>query len=421
MSAPSVPQRVEQLFRHDHGRLVAGLTRLLGTRHMELVEDVVAEALASALRVWPSAGVPDDPRAWVLQVARRKAVDALRRERRAPEDEAALERWAAPEEGAAAHEIADDALRMVCTCCHPTLAPEARVALTLKTLCGFSVPEIARALLADERAVAQRLVRARRRIEELRLPFEVPGERELPRRVDSVLEVLYLMFNEGYAASAGAALVRRDLVAEAVRLAELALELHTPARPKVHALLALMHLAGARAPARQRADGTLVPLADQDRALWDRAWSARGLAHFERSLAGEERTSWHVEAAIAATHAVAPDYASTDWPTLLARYDELVALSPSPVARLNRAVAVAKVHGAARALAELDALAGEPALRSYHLLPATRALLLWSLERRDEAAREFRRALACAASVPERRLLERRLAGCESGAACDRF
>lgn len=409
--AEDVPRLVDGLFRRAYGELVARLVRALGPTHFDLAEDVVQEALVRALRSWAFDGVPASPLAWLARVARNAALDRLRQGAFDADDGAALEHVeAAVAREVEVREIEDDTLRLVFTCCHPRLEFDDRVALTLKTACGLSVPEIARAFLAKEATVAQRLVRAKRRIEEEGIEFEVPGEREMRARLDAVLEVLYLVFNEGHAAHGGEVLVRIDLTQDAMRLVD-ELARHPATRaPRVDALAALFAFLAARTPARLDAHGALVTLARQDRSLWDPRLLARGWASFERSIEGDARSAYHVEAAIASLHAIAPAYAATDWRAVRAQYDVLAALQPSAIVALNRAVAVAKCDGAAAGLADLERLRGE--LASYHLLHATRGLLLWSLERHAEAAKCFESALALPCSAPERRLLESRLARC---------
>jgi RNA polymerase sigma-70 factor (ECF subfamily) len=408
---------VDQLFRHQYGRMVAGLARVFGSDLLDLVEDVVQEALLRALRVWPYEGTPRDPEAWLVQVARNLALDALRHRKMAERKHAELERWAASATrargGELPAEVADDTLAMMFMCCHPCLPAASRIALTLKTLCGLDTAEIARALLAKEPTVAQSLTRAKARLQREGVTLAVPSDAELPRRLDSVLEVLYLLFNEGYSAAHGDDLVRAELVREAMRLVDLVLAMPATGQPKVHALAALMRFQAARLPARIDAAGEPLTLPEQDRGLWDRAMIGAGFAHFERALSGNELTAFHVEAAIASCHAAAPSYAATDWSAILRRYDQLLALADSPVARLNRAIAVAKVHGADAALAELDAL--DAALAHYYLLPATRAHLLWAQGERGAAGGAFARAMACSCSEPERALLVRRAAACERG------
>jgi RNA polymerase sigma-70 factor (ECF subfamily) len=428
-ASTGTPALVDHLFRRHYARMVAGLTRVFGPAHLDLVEDVVQDALCKALNLWPYEGVPENPGAWLVHVARRGALDALRRNAMARRKEDDLARWAATQalqrDDASSREphepleIRDDRLRMIFTCCHPALAPEARVALTLKTSCGFGVGEIARAFLTTDTAIAQRLVRAKRRIQEDAIPFDVPGMTELPARLDAVLEVAYLVFNEGYTAGRGADLVRTDLVHEAVRLCELLLESEATRLPRVHALLALMLLQGARLPARTDDVGEMLTLARQDRSLWDAGWMRAGFHHFERSIAGHELSAYHVQAAIACCHASARTYADTDWGAILAHYDDLQRIAPSPIVSLNRAVAVAKVHGIEAALAELDRLSRDASLKQYFLLPATRGRFLWARGDREAAAQELARAIELGGSDPEREFLRRSLERCRAGAEPD--
>lgn len=416
-ASPLPPDLVDGLFRHRYGQLVAQLCKVLGPGRLDLCEDMVQEAVLRALRTWPAAGVPDDPTAWLFRVARNAAFDALRRQRIGA---AAHERLAeGRSEGAEAQEppaIADDTLRLLFVCAHPDVPADARVPLLLKTVCGLGVPAIARGLLLGEAAVAQRLVRAKAKLQQ-GVPFALPEPHELPERLELVQQALYLLGNEGYAAHAGASLLRSELVDEAVRLTALLLDHDALATPAVHALLALLLLQGARSPARCDADGDLVPLAQQDRRRWDRRWLTAGFHHFQRSIGGPVRTTYHVEAAIASVHASAPTYADTDWARILAHYDDLVALAPSGVVQLNRAVAVAKVHGAKAGLRALAELGGDRSLADYALLHAVTAQLHW--ERGDHAAAvaALRSALGSTMSDPERRLLTRRLAACERGEA----
>lgn len=419
--ADRVSHLVENLFRREAGRLVATLTRSFGPAHLDLAEEVVQEAMLQALRRWPFHGTPERPGAWLQTVARNLALDRIRRSVRFRDRQPALtralaERATHSEELHLARELDDDQLRLVFLCCHPALPRDGRVALTLKTVGGFSVEEIARAFLAKRATVAQRLVRAKDRIRQLDLPFEVPGPDELPPRLDAVLEVLYLMFNEGYATHVGATLVRTDLCHEALRLARELTTLPGIASPSSHALTALFALQAARLPSRVDAHGNLVLLADQDRSLWDRRLLHEGFAHLERAATGERLTSYHVQAAIAAQHAAAPSDETTDWRAILELYDQLRALDASPVVALNRAVAVARVAGPAAGFAALEPLAEEPALEGYYLLWAARGQLLLEIGRHAEAAEELRAALRCRCSEPERRFLQRRLQDCEEGA-----
>ena len=411
------PELVAELFRHRYARMVAGLCRVLGPGRLDLVEDVVQEALLRALRVWPAEGVPDNPEAWVFRVARNLALDSLRRQKIAGKVDQQLQQWAEREQRppGPAPGIADDTLRLLFLCAHPAVPADARVPLLLKTVCGFGVPAIARALLQKDATIAQRLVRAKAKLQANDVAFEMPEPAELPARLELVLQVVYLVFNEGYRSHAGAELVRTELVEEAIRLAALVLELPGAATPAVHALLALMLLLGARSPARADADGELVPLAQQDRSLWQRTWIEYGFRHFRSSIGGRELTPYHCEAAIASLHAAAPSYAQTDWRRILEEYDRLLALAPSPVVRLNRAVAFGKVHGPDAGLQALAGLDGDGALDDYFLLGAVQAHLQWARGDHAAAAAALQRALAQPCSDPERRLLERRLAACRRG------
>jgi RNA polymerase sigma-70 factor (ECF subfamily) len=415
----ALPGIVDELFRHRYGRLVAGLCRVLGPGRLDLVEDVLQEALLRALRVWPTAGVPDNPEAWVFRSARNLAVDALRRRKIADRVEDELQRWAKEDTPGdpvgEAPAVADDTLRLLFLCAHPAVPADSRVPLLLKTVCGFGVPEIARALLQKEATIAQRLVRSKAKLQGGDVAFEMPAANALHERLDAVLAVVYLVFNEGYRAHLGEDLVRDELVGEAVRLGLLLLELPETTTGEVHALLSLMLLLGARCPARADRSGDLMTLAEQDRSLWDRRWLAAGFFHLRASLGGDVMTAFHCEAAIASVHAAAASYEATDWPRILREYDRLMAIAPSPVVRLNRAVALGKVHGLAAALAELHALDDDGSLRDYFLLPATIAHLSWANGARDTAARAFATALDLPCSDPERRLLQRRLDACRRG------
>lgn len=398
--------------------MVASLTRAFGPTHLGLVEEVVQESLVQALRLWPFQGIPDRPVAWLYRVARNQALDRLRRDSSFREKEGAVRQALAPpavEEGSAGFkgEITDDQLRLVFLCCHPSLTRDARVALTLKTAAGFSAREIARAFLVKEATVAQRLVRAQRQIRERQLPFEMPHPEELADRLEAVLEVAYLIFNEGYSAHSGGDLVRTDLCREAMLLVDELSRLPVGDRPVVHAVASLLSFQASRLPARVDGEGNLVLLAEQDRGLWDRALIRRGFDHLELASAGEVITRFHVEAVIASHHAAAASDDQTDWPAILILYDQLLALNPSPVVALNRAVALAWVEGEEAALAALDEIAGHKALAGYYLLPATRAELWMRMGNAEEARTAFEAALECPCSEPERRFLERRLAGVE--------
>jgi RNA polymerase sigma-70 factor (ECF subfamily) len=415
-STPNGAAMVDHLFRTRAGQMVAYLTRLFGPAHLELVEEVVQDALLKALQTWPYSGVPANPGGWLFRVARNGALDVLRRDKSFGARAAAV----AAELSAGAQRsdadfdrfgetLADDELRMIFMCCHPLLPRDARVALSLKTVGGFSVEEIARAFLAAPPTIAQRLVRAKRLIRENALSLDLPPPADFPERLDSVLEVIYLLFNEGYTAHRGDELVRVDLCREALRLARLVADAPATAHPAAHALAALIALQGARLDARVDHAGELVLLEDQDRHRWDARLIALGFQYLERSACGPVQTSYHLQAAIAAAHAGTSAADATPWPQILALYDELLSVAPGPVVILNRAVALSKVRGAHAALEELRALEDDPALAGYYLLPSIKGRLLEDLDRRREAADCYREALTRPCSDPERRFLSRRL------------
>ncbi len=413
--APEVHDLVDHLFRHHAAAMLSGLSRRLGLENLDLAEEVVQDSMLQALRLWPYHGIPDDPRAWLMQVARNKALDLVRRrgvfrrkqrEFAVPEADLALLSGPLGEDS-----FGDEQLAMIFACNHPALAPESRVALTLKAACGFSVPEIARAFLTPEPTIAQRLVRAKRLIREQGIALETPRPEQVAGRLDSVLQVIYLLFNEGYSAHAGDALIRQDLCGEAIWLADRLASHGATALPRCHALLSLMLLQASRLPARQDEAGDLVLLADQDRSRWDRGLIHRGLRHLDRASEGDELSVYHVHAGISAVHVVASDDASTDWPRLLDLYDLLRAIAPSPIVALNRAVAISKVEGPGAGLAAVDDI--DPgALEGYFLLSATRADLLYKLGRREDAEAAYLVALDSTCTGPERRFLSRRLSRC---------
>ena len=407
---------VDHLFRRKAGQMVSTLTHILGPEHLDLAEEVVQEALLRALQTWPSNGVPGNPGGWLLQVARNRAIDRVRRQARLTEKLQILREqtaWPRVESPADVEgPVRDDELQMLLMCCHPDLSREARVALTLKTVGGFSVDEIARAFLSKKATVAQRLTRAKKILKQGGVHFELPEAAELAQRLASGLEVLYLMFNEGYGAYQGDDLVRSDLCQEAIRLTSLLAHHPETSQPQVHALLSLMLLQASRLPARLDVKGALVLLPDQDRTRWDRSMMAAGFNHLERSCAGEQLTQYHIQAALAAVHAAAPTYEATNWDYVLALYDRLVDGYPSPVVALNRAVALSMVEGPAAGITTVRDIEDHPALQNYYLLPATLGDLFARLGRPDAACAYFERALELPCTAPEKRFLEKRLCEC---------
>ena len=421
MSQPEkISEIVEHLFRHEAGKMVAMLTGIFGLEHLTLAEDVVQEALSRALQTWPFYGVPQNPAAWIMRASRNLALDAVRRQRVFRNKEAEIVRLMETQACApgavifSEQEIADDRLRMMFVCCHPLIPADAQAALALKTLCGFGVGEIARAFLTSEAAIAKRLTRAKQKIREARIPFEIPAAGDLAPRLEGVLQSLYLLFNEGYKASSGNTLVREDVCREAIRLAGLLAAHPAGNLPKTHALLSLMLLNTARAPARLDGDGQLLRLQEQDRAQWDQSMIARGMYHFARSASGERLSEYHLQAGIAACHCVARDYASTDWAQILKLYDRLVELDDSPVIELNRAVALANVRGPRAGIEAVRAIQNLRTLESYYLFYAVLGEFESRLGHGEEAAAHFRKSLELAGIKSERDFLARRLQECES-------
>ena len=407
--APQSPQAmVDAVYRAESRRVLATLIRLLGD--FDLAEEALHDAFRAALEQWPLDGLPDNPRAWLVSAGRFKAIDGIRRRARfdsledhAEQFEALADDSAEPgEEG-----LEDDRLRLIFTCCHPALPADAQIALTLREVCGLTTEEIAHAFLTPAPTLAQRIVRAKSKIRDTGIPYQVPERSELPDRLDSVLRVIYLVFNEGYSASSGATLTRHDLSAEAIRLGRLMLELLP--EPEVLGLLALMLLSESRRPARTSASGDLVLLQDQDRSLWKREQIAEGVALVQRALSSRGFGPYALQAAIAAVHADAPDADATDWAEIVGLYDLLLNMEPSPVIELNRAVALAMRDGPAAGLAIIDAILARGELGDYRLTHAARADLCRRLGRGEEARAAYQRSLELTRTEPERRFLERRL------------
>jgi RNA polymerase sigma factor (sigma-70 family) len=406
---------VEHFFRHETGRLHGALIRLVGVQNITLAEDVAQEAMLRALHSWSMGGVPPNPSAWIMRVAINLARDALRHQRMSGSKESAIithleqTRSTPPVISESENEITDDALRLMFVCCHPSISPDAQVVLALKVLCGFSTSEIARAFLSSEAAIEKQLTRTKQRIQNAGIGFDIPEGEDLAPRIDGVLAALYLLFNEGYKASAGERLLREELCQEAVRLTSLLVTHPVGNTPRGHALLALMLLTAARFPSRLDEDGDLLRLDDQDRSKWDQRLIARGLFELVAAAQGSELSEYHLQAGIAAIHCTAADYASTDWNRILRHYDELSRIKPSPVVALNRAVAVAHVHGPQAGLDSIASIPDRDRLETHYLLHAVVGELQWRLKNHRAAAESFRRALRLAHVGPEQLYLTRML------------
>jgi RNA polymerase sigma-70 factor (ECF subfamily) len=437
MSQPStdeIRELLDSLYRVDSGRILATLIRLLGD--FDLAEEAMHEAFAAALSVWPKSGVPGNPRPWLISTARFKAIDTLRRRARFDASQGELAHYieaqsssaekSNPEQSLDDNFLEDDRLRLIFTCCHPSLAPEARVALTLREVCGLTTEEIAKAFLTTPQTLAQRIVRAKAKIRETRIPYEVPTPQDLPERLGAVLQVIYLVFNEGYSAAAGAEVTRAELTGEAIRLGRLLAELHLTElhlnerrpEPEVIGLLALMLLQESRRAARTSSTGELILLENQDRSLWNREQIAEGVALLENALKSQQKSrrfgSYTLQAAIAAVHAEAESVAATDWRQIVALYDQLERIQPSPVVQLNRAVAIAMRDGPEAGLAQIDAVLGDSSgkqseLTNYYLAHSARADMCRRLGRTAEARASYEKALALTQQEPERQFLQERI------------
>ena len=413
---PPVPEQlsrtIETLYRSESGRVLATLVRLLGD--LDLAEEAMHEAFAAALESWPQTGIPDRPRPWLISTARFKAIDTLRRRARfhASQDELAryLEaQGCSAERSNEEDSLEDDRLRLIFTCCHPSLAPEAHVALTLREVCGLTTEEIAKAFLITPHTLAQRIVRAKAKIRETRIPYEVPTPQELPERLGAVLQVVYLVFNEGYSAAAGAEVTRAELTGEAIRLGRLLTELRP--EPEVLGLLSLMLLHESRHAARTSPTGELILLENQDRSLWNREQIAEGMALLEKALKSRRFGSYSLQAAIAAVHAEAESVAVTDWRQIVALYNQLLRIQPSPVVQLNRAVAIAMRDGPEAGLAHIDAVLEHGELANYYLAHSARADMCRRLGRTAEARFSYEKALGLTQQEPERQFLQERIRG----------
>ena len=417
MSQPSpVPEHfntvIDSLYRTESGRILATLVRLLGD--LDLAEEAMHEAFAAALNTWPHAGVPQNPRPWLISTARFKAIDVIRRRARFDDAQRDLISHMESRVNNANYgdEIEDDRLRLIFTCCHPALPPEAQVALTLREVCGLTTEEIARAFLVTPATLAQRIVRAKTKIREASIPYEVPSPQELPQRLDAVLQVIYLVFNEGYSAAAGADVTRADLTGEAIRLGRLLIQLQPDSKnlePEILGLLALMLLQESRRAARTSPTGELILLPDQNRSLWNRDQITEGVALVENAISFRRVGPYTLQAAIAAVHAEAPSTAATDWRQIVSLYNQLLQIQPSPVVHLNRAVAIAESEGPRAGLAQIDALLQHGELANYYLAHSARAEMYRRLGRTADARTSYEKALSLTQQQPERQFLQQRI------------
>ena len=421
MSDTNVNQIIDNLFRHDSGKLISVLTRIFGAENIDLAEDVVQDSLVEALNQWTYKGIPENPSGWLFMVAKNKALNIINREKHRKKYSSDVahfleSQWTA--QPALNHifseqQILDDQLRMMFTCCHPSISSDSQVALTLKTLCGFSILEIAKAFLTTEENINKRLVRARQKIREDKIPFEVPEGKYLESRLDAVLETIYLLFNEGYSASTGNDLIRFELCEEAIRLAEI-MAAHETIQNKsnVYALLSLMYLNASRFKSRTNDKGDILTMAEQDRSRWDLTLMQKGFNYLEKSTIHKTLSIYHILGAISAYHCAAPDFESTDWQSILSLYDKLIQLDDSPIVLLNRAIVLSKVSGALRGLAELEKIKDSPALASYHLFHSTQGEFYLQLNEFGKASESFEKAIQLSPLQAEKDLLNRKLELC---------
>jgi len=405
-----VSELVAHLFRHKAAEITAILTRIFGFANLELAEDVVQETLLKALQQWPFSGVPKNPAGWIMQVAKNQTLDVLRKQNLFRQKEAEITRQL--EQQLMPHQngmFTDEQLTMMFACCHPSFPGEVQIALTLKSLYAFSVPEIARAFLTQESTIAQRLVRAKRKIRDENIQLELPDEKHLSERLDAVLRVLYLVFNEGYSATEGDHLIRQDLCDESIRLTSLLANHPAGDFPKTHALLSLMYFQASRSEARIDADENLLLLSEQDRSLWDREKIWHGFHHLDQASSGNELSQYHLEAGIASVHALSSSYEQTNWQEILSLYDTLIATHPSPIAKLNRTVALSMLEGPEVAIRELEPMLSDPVISDYYLFPATMADLYNRMGMQEEAAEYYNRTLSLTRTEPERKFIRRKL------------
>lgn len=405
-----VSELVAHLFRHKAAEITAILTHIFGFASLDLAEDVVQETLLKALQQWPFSGVPKNPAGWIMQVAKNQTLDVLRKQNLFRQKEAEitrqLEQQLMPQQNGM---FSDEQLTLMFACCHPSFAGEVQIALTLKSLYAFSVAEIARAFLTQESTIAQRLVRAKRKVRDENIQFELPDEKHLPERLDAVLRVLYLVFNEGYSATEGDHLIRQDLCDESIRLASLLANHRAGDFPKTHALLSLMYFQASRSAARVDAEGNLLLLSEQDRSLWDREKIWRGFNHLDQASSGDELSQYHLEAGIASVHAMASSYDKTNWREILSLYDTLIVIQPSPITKLNRTVALSMLEGPEAAIRELEPMLSDPVISDYYLFPATMADLYNRMGMPEEAAAYYNKTLQLTRTEPERQFILRKL------------